>query len=131
MSMRDDLLYLATAQAFGNSGSEYTDDEVNFGVTTPALNKGNMFGLHMIVTTAYTDLDSGCIMWIVHGAATTPTTKHSGMFIPVASLVKGARFFVPCSLGVDILQYARGYFEVVSENATLGNSDVYFGPGPE
>jgi hypothetical protein len=129
---RDDLLYVAAAQAFGNAGSEYSDDEIDTEITTPAWNRGHLdWGLNMIVTTTYTDLDSGCFLWAVHGAATGPTTEHTGMFIPVASLVKGARFFVPLGKGVDMLRYIRGYFEVVSENATLGNSDMYFGPRPD
>lgn len=127
MPMYDYKYLLTEAQAMGNAGSEYTTDEINFGVTTPNVNANGEFGLHMVVTTTYTDLDSGCIIWTTHGASTSPTTKHSGMFIPVASLVAGAKFFVPLG-SIDLLQYARGYFEVVSESATLGNSTFWFGP---
>lgn len=129
MGMYDYKYLICSAQAFGNAGSEYSDDELNFGIVTSGLNVGGQGGLHMVVTTAYTDLDSGCILWTVHGAATTPTTKHTGMFIAVADLVAGAHFFVPWG-STPLLQYARAYFEVVSENATLGNSTCYFGPGP-
>jgi len=127
--MYDYLHLLCEDQVLGNAGDEYTDDEVNFGVTTPAVNKSGNFGLHMVVKTAYTGLDSGCILWIAHGAATAPTTKHTGMFIPVASLTLGAHFFIPCG-STPLLQYARALFEVVSENATAGASDIWFGPGP-
>lgn len=130
MPMSDKLLYLCDAQALGNAGSEYTDDETNFGVTTPAANRGGKFGLHVVVTTAFATLTSGCIIWICHGASSSPTTKHTGMFIAVADLTAGAHFFIPCG-STPLLQYARGYFEVVSENATGGACDMWFGPGPD
>ena len=129
MPMYDDLFELCAEQVLGNAADEYTDDEVNFGVTTPNVNASGNFGLHMVVTTTYTGLDSGAILWIVHGAATTPTTKHTGMFIAVADLVAGAHFFVPCG-NVPLLQYARGLFDIVSEVATAGKSTCWFGPGP-
>lgn len=128
--LRDRKYQLCSEQVLGNAADEYTDDEVNFGVTTPAVNKSGNFGLHMVVTTAYTGLDSGANLWIVHGAATAPTTKHSAMFIPVASLTKGAHFFVPCG-STPLLQYARGLFDIVSEVATAGASTCWFGPGPD
>jgi hypothetical protein len=126
MGMRDYKFQLCDAQVLGNAGDEYTDDEVNFGVTTPAVNMLGDFGLHMVVTTTYATLTSGAVLWIVHGASSTPTTLHTGMFIPVASLTKGAHFFVPCG-NVPLLQYARGLFDVVSENATAGASTCWFG----
>jgi hypothetical protein len=127
--MYDDLFELCVEQVLGNAGSEYTDDEVNFGITTPNVSAMNNFGLHLIVTTTFATLTSGAIMWIAHGAATSPTTKHTGMFIAAADLVAGSHFFIPCG-NVPVLQYARGYFEVVSENATAGKATCYFGPGP-
>jgi len=128
MPIHDAKFRLCDAQVLGNAGDEYTDDEVNFGITTPAPNKSGKWGLHFVVTTAFTGLDSGANIWIIHGAATAPTTKHTAMFIPVASLVAGAHFFVEAGKGVDILQYVRGLFDVVSENATAGAGDMWFGP---
>ena len=129
MPLRDTLFDLCSAQVLGNAGDEYTDDQANFGMANPKLNLGNKFGLHLIVTTAFTGLDSGAILWIAHAATENPTVKHTGMFIPVAELTAGAHFFIPCG-SIPILQYARGLFEVVSENATAGAADCYFGPGP-
>ena len=126
MPMYDYKYLLCEAQALGNAGDEYTDNEVDFGVTTPNVNAGGEFGLHMVVTTTYTTLTSGAILWICHGAATAPTTKHTGMFIPVASLVAGAHFFVPCG-SIPLLEFARGLFDVVSENAGAGASTCWFG----
>lgn len=127
MPMYDYKYLLCSAQVLGNAGDEYTDDEVNFGVTTPNVNARNEFGMHIVVTTVFAGLDSGCIMFIAHGAATSPTTKHTGMFIPVASLVAGAHFFVPAG-SIPLLQYARGLMDVVSENASGGAMTIWFGP---
>lgn len=129
MPMYDYLELLAEEQALGNAADEYTTNEVNLGFTTPYINRSGNFGLHMVVTTAYTGLDSGANLWIVHGAATSPTTKHTGMFIAVADLTLAAYFFVPCG-STPILQYVRGLFDIVSEVATAGASTIWFGPGP-
>ena len=129
MGASDDKLYLCDAQVLGNAADEYTDDEINFGMASPGVNKSGNFGLHFVVTTAFTGLDSGVNVWTAHGAATAPTTKHTGMFIPVASLVAGAHFFIPQG-STPLLQYARGLFDIVSEVATAGAGDMWFGPGP-
>lgn len=129
MGMYDEHFELCDEQVLGNAADEYTDDEVNFGIVTPAPNAGGQFGLHLVVTTTFTGLDSGVNVWAVHGAATAPTTKHTGMFIPVASLVAGAHFFIPIG-STPMLQYARGLFDIVSEVATAGAATMYFGPGP-
>ena len=130
MPINDYYLRLATEQVLGNAADEYTTDEVDFGVTNPNVNLSGNFGMHMVVTTAYTGLASGANLDIVHGAATAPTTVHSSMFIPVADLVAGAHFFVPCG-SIPLLRYARGLFDIVSEVATAGASTIWFGPGPD
>jgi len=130
MGLYDVKYLLAEEQVLGNAGDEYSDDEVNFGVVTPNVNATNEFGLHMVVTTTYTGLDSGCRFGTVHGAATTPTDLHTSMFIAVADMVAGAHFFIPVG-STPLLQYARALMEVVSENATAGASTCYFGQGPD
>lgn len=126
MPMYDYKYLLHDDADLGHSGDEYTTNEVNFGVTTPAVNMGGKFGIHLVVTEAFTDLTEGAIVWICHGAATSPTTKHTGMFIPVASLTLGAHFFIPAG-NIPLLQYSRGFFDVVSTNATLGEGTMWFG----
>jgi hypothetical protein len=128
MPMYDNLLLLHEDAIIGQAADEYTAAEQNFGVTTPAPNLSGNFGMHIVVTTTFTGSASGVIMWIVHGAATTPTTKHTGMFIPVASLVAGAHFFVPCG-SIPLLQYARGLYDE-EEVSTAGKMTIWFGPGP-
>lgn len=127
MPMYDYKLLLCDAQVLGNAADEYTDDEANFGMTTPGLVQASGMGLHLVVTTAFTGLDSGAILWLCHGAASSPTTKHTGMFIPVASLVKGAHFFIPMG-STPVLQYARGLFDIVNEVATAGAATCWIGP---
>ena len=130
MPKYDYLFLLHDDTDIGHAADEYSTNEVDFGMTNPDINKSGNFGLHMIVTEAFTDLDSGANLWIVHGAATSPTTKHTGMFIPVANLTLGAHFFVPCG-SIPLLRYARALFDIVSESATLGEVTMYFGPGPD
>lgn len=129
MPMHDYKLLIADAQVLGNAADEYSDDEVNFGMAAPGVNKSGNFGLHMVVTTTFAGLDSGAILWIIHGAASSPTTKHTGMFIAAADLTAGKHFFVPCG-STPLLQYARGLFDIVSEVASAGAADLWFGPGP-
>jgi len=127
--MYDKLMLLCTEQVLGNAADEYTDDpgEINFGITTPAVNRGGNFGLHAVVTTAFTGMAEGAILWICHGAATTPTTKHTGMFVAVGDLKAGAHFFIPCG-STPLLQYARGLFDIVTNVATAGAMTMWFGP---
>jgi len=126
MPMYDYKYLLHDDADIGHAADEYSENEVDFEQTTPNVNAGGEFGLHMVVTEAFTDLDSGAILWIVHGAATSPTTKHSGMFIPVANLTLGAHFYVPMG-SIPCLRYARALFDIVSESATLGEVTMWFG----
>lgn len=133
MPLSDDLFWLADAQILGDSGSEYSDEDVNFGYAAPDVNSGGGFGLHMLITTTYTTLTSGCILWIATNASATPAAagdRHTGMFIAVARMKKGNHFYVPCG-SEPLLQWANAEFEVVSDNPGAGASDLWFGPpGP-
>lgn len=131
MPASDTKFWLSDAQVLGNSGSEYSVEDIDFGYAAPGINKGGGFGLHMLITTKYETLTSGCILWIVHSAAVTPTTRHTGMFIAVADMLKGNHFYVPCG-STPLLRYARAWFEVLdASNPSAGASDLYFGPpGP-
>ena len=126
MGLADYKYLLETENAM--TTAEYTTDEIYHAQTTPALNRAGNFGLHVVVTTAFTGLDSGIYFWIIHGSATSPTTKHSALFVPVAALTAGAHFFIPAGVGVDLLQFMRGYKEPVSEAATAGATTSWFGP---
>ena len=126
MPMYDYKYLLHDAAIIGQAADEYSANEVNFGVTTPNVNAKGDFGLHVVIGVAFTGCASGVTFWIVHGAATTPTTKHTGMFVPVAELVAGADFFIPCG-SVELLQYARMLFDE-SEVSTAGTLTAYFGP---
>lgn len=130
MGMYDYLELLGEAQVVGDAADEYSTNEVDLGFAAPVpgINRGNKFGLHAVVTAAFTGLDSGVYIWIVHGAATSPTTKHTCAYFSAAELTLGKKIFIPCAQGTDILRYARGLFDIVSETATAGALTWYFGP---
>jgi len=126
--MYDYLLQLCSEQVLGNAADEIADYEVNFGVTNPNLGRSNMFGLHLIVTTAFTGLDSGVNIELTHGAATAPTTVAASRFFAVTDLTLGKHYFIPGP--PSLLQYASMNFNIVSEVATAGAMTAYFGePG--
>jgi len=112
-----------------NTTDAVTTNEVDFGVTTPAPNISNQFGMHVIVTTTFTTLTEGVIWWILHGASgtlTTSSTKHTGMFVDVADMVKAAHHYVPCG-SIPLLRYACGMFDAVSTAAGAGKTTVFLG----
>ena len=125
MGLADYKYLLDTANAM--TTAEYSTDEVDFGFAGPGYNQSNQFGCHFVVTTTFTGLAEGIVLWIVHATTTAPTIKHTGMFVPVASLIAGAHFFVPCG-SVKLLQFVRAYKEPVSSAAVLGAFTTWLGP---
>jgi hypothetical protein len=92
---------------------------------------GISWGLHGIVTTAFTGMAEGCFLAIIHSAAddlSAASVQHTKMFIPVASLVAGAHFFVPIGKGVTLLRYVGGVFDIVTNVATAGAMTCWLGP---
>lgn len=125
MPMYDYLYLLADAQVLGDAADENASNEVNFGVTNPNVGMSGMFGLHIVVTTTFTGLNSGVNIEIVNGASTTPTTVCASRFFAVGDLVKGKHYFIPAP--PSLLQYASAKFNIVSEAATAGAATMYFG----
>lgn len=126
MPMYDYKYLLHDDKIIGQAADEYSTNEVDFGVATPNVNAKGDFGLHVVVTTLFAGCASGVTFWIIHGAATAPTTKHTGMFVPVAEMVAGANFFIPCG-SVELLQFARMLFDE-AEVSTAGKLTAFFGP---
>ncbi len=88
--------------------------------------KLNMFGLHVIITTAFLANLTSALIWIVHGTGATPTTLLSGRYFTLAQLaVLGAHYFIPCAPG--LLRYASLYFDLTGVPAG-GAMTAYFGP---
>lgn len=114
-----------------NTVAAVASDKINTGVTNPGYNKGGVpWGLHVIVTTAFTGLTEGVGLGIIHSAAddlTTSSELHSSMFVPVAEMVAGAHFFIPAG-SRDLKQYITGLFNPVSTAASTGKSTMFFGP---
>jgi len=108
------------------AASTYSGGEINFGITNPDVGQSNMYGVHIVITTTYTNLESGVQVWYCHGAATTPTTKLAARLLPVADMVAGAHFFFP--LPPKCLQYSRLKFVPVSETSSNGALTAWLGP---
>lgn len=126
MPLYDYKFLLSDAQAVMTAADEYSTNYVDFGYADPNVGRGGKFGLHLVVTTAFTGLDSGCNVWIVDGTTTSPTTKTVARFLAVASLTAGAHFYIP---GPHSLQrYVRCYYDLVSEVATAGAFTAWLGP---
>ena len=132
MPLNDAKLRLCAAQVLGNAADEMCTDTLNTGITVPGLEKlSPAWGLHGIVTTTFTGLAEGCFLSIIHSATdnlSAASVEHTKMFIPVASLVAGAHFFVPIGKGVPLLQYVGGTFDIVTNVATAGAMTCWFGP---
>jgi hypothetical protein len=112
-----------------NTTDAVTTNEVDFGVTTPAPNISNQFGMHVIVTTTFGNLTEGVIWWILHdgtGTLNTSSPKHTGMFVAAADMVKNAHHYVPCG-SIPLLRYACGMFDAVNTAANAGKTTVYLG----
>ena len=126
MPMYDHKYLLTEAEAFTTDAYTTDVDDIKFPSTNPNAGRAGKLGMHWVVTTAFTGLDSGVILWAVHGAATAPTTKLIGRFVAVADMVAGAHFYVP--MPPSNLQFVRGWFDAVSEAATAGALTVWIGP---
>ena len=126
MPMYDYKLLIHEATDMCNAASTYSSGEINFGVTNPNVGANQNFGAHIVVTTAYTNLESGVDVWVVHGAATTPTTKLCNRRLPVASMTAGAHFYIP--IPPTNLQYMRLEFIPVSETSSNGACTAWLGP---
>lgn len=126
MGMYDYLFLLHDDADVGHSGSEYSTNEVDFERSDPDHNKGaGSFGLHFIVTEAFTTLDY-LIIHICAGTATAPTTQVISRKIALADLTLGKHYFIPAP--PTLARYARAYFEVSGSNAGAGEGTAYFGP---
>jgi len=106
--------------------TNYTTDEVNFGVTNPNVGRSNKFGAHIIVTTAAGGATEGVYFEVHHGAATAPTTPHMRRYFTLAQLAAGKHYFIPC--GQTLLQYARVICSKHTTDLNAGNFQIYFGP---
>jgi hypothetical protein len=131
MGMSDYLLWLhskatTAGTVIGQSGDEYSEDEVDFEIAAPGVEKSGNFGLHIVVQEDFATMVDNNV-WIVTGAATAPTTKLIGRYFVLADLVAGKHYLIPCPPG-GMLRYARALWDVVETNPTAGKVSMYFGP---
>ncbi len=127
MPQYDYLMLVCSAALYTTDAYAYTavGNVVNFGITQPDLGKAGKFGLHVVITTAFTASLTDCVIWIVHGAGATPTTKLSGRYFTLAQLAVLTHYFIPCAPG--LLQYASLFWDT---NGTPGAGALtaWFGP---
>lgn len=138
--------------AFGASGSQYSNLELDFGVpgsgspanfpsytekgyTNPPEVVGDnntQFGLHIMVMSAFNTLTS--INFQICTSSTTAALFNStpnpiaARTLTLAQLgVLGADYFIPCNFA-SVLEFLRFYGAVTGSNPTLGTLIAWFGP---
>ena len=123
-----DYLYLLQSDT-ANTSDAITTYAVDFGVTAPAVQAGGKFGLHVVVTTAFTSLTEGVNLTVIHSASddlSTSSEKHTSMFVPVAEMTLGAHFFIPLG-SRPLKRYVGGLWDVVSTSGATGKTTWYLG----
>jgi hypothetical protein len=102
--------------------------------TYPTMPRGGQnWGLHVIVTTAFTSTDSGHFPVTISaissnspGDTSTYVVLGSRIFTLTQFEVAGAHYFIPCSPGM--LRYLRAMFAVTTGITGNGKVYIYFGP---
>lgn len=138
--------------AFGASGSQYSNLELDFGTpgtgsplnfpsytekayTTPPENVGAsvvQFGLHIQVMSAFNTLTS-INFQVCTSSATAALFNSSPNPIAARTLtlaqlgVLGAHYFIPVNFG-SVLEFLRFYGAVTGSNPTTGTIIAWFGP---
>lgn len=124
MGMYDKKFLLDDAVAI--TVDAYSTDEVKL----PHVNNvaPMNWGLHLVVTIAFGTF-AGFILWVIHGAAATPTTQYIARNCGAAAVfTKGKHLWIPLG-GLPLLQYIRAYYDITTTGT--GSATVYFGPGPD
>ena len=123
MGLGDEKLMFSEAQAILLAADEASEDTIDFQDTTHNLGVGTDLSLEMVVTTAFTGLDSGMKVSLQsdedNGFATALVTEFVSGTIAVAALVAGARFVWPLP-SMDMKRHVRVWYDLVSEVATAG-----------
>lgn len=141
MPQHDYLLLLDDDHKAGANGNTNSQNYIDFGVTTPSAGEnpsltyvraGNKIGVHLVVTQAYTALNSGMTIRVYHKAdgTTSMTLRDEFLFTRAQLNVLGAHYFLPLRPGT-LLRYAKLQHIPVSQNGTLGKIQTWFGPGAD
>ena len=127
MPMYDNKFLLDEALDGMAAASTNSSLDINFGVTNPNCAVKGEFGAHIVITQAYTAVNSGCNIIVKHGAATAPTTTLIARLLTQTQLkVLGAHYFIP--FPPANLQFVRLQYYPVSETSTLGYHTAWLGP---
>jgi len=127
MPINDYAMRLATDLDGMAAASTNSTWEIKFATANPNCAKNGKFGAHIVITQAYTDVNSGCNIIVKHGAASGPTTSLIQRFLSKTQLgVAGAHYFIP--FPPTNLQYVRLQYYPVSETSTNGTHTAWLGP---
>jgi hypothetical protein len=124
MAVYDYLFLLHSDTAIGQSGSEATTNEINFGVANPNIGASGQAVMTVHVTQAFTSL-TGAYITLFHGAATSPTTTLISRYLSSTQLGLLKKYILP--IPPTNLQYVKGYFQVVGSNPGAGKITAYIG----
>jgi hypothetical protein len=116
-----------TGVNISHSGDEYSEDEINFGVTNPNVGAVGNFGLHIEITEAFATMSVATVS-VVHGASTAPTTILVSRYFALADLTLGKHYFLP--MPPTNLQFVRAYWDTTT-NASTGMVNLWLGPGKD
>jgi hypothetical protein len=116
---------------FCHAAAEYSytaQDYIDFGFTDPHVERGDKFGLHIVINETFTTGSSLAELdiWIVTGTTSSPTTKLTGRAFLLADLAAGKHYFIPCKGKVQ--RYLGAYGVPNTGAATAGQVCMWFGP---
>jgi len=123
MGLGDEKLMFSENQEILTAVDEASEDTIDFQATTHNLGVGTDLKLEMVVTTAFTGLDSGMIVSLQsdedNGFATSNVTEFVTRTIAASELTLGARFEWPLP-SMDMKRHLRVWYDTVSQVATAG-----------
>jgi hypothetical protein len=127
-----DYKYLLTEDVDGMASATgvYSTNEIDFGRATPNVSADGNFGAHIVITQAYTAVNSGCDIHVMHSSAVNANTRLITRRLSQTQLkVLGAHYFIP--IPPAHLRYVRLMYIPVSETSTLGYHVAWLGPNTD
>ena len=138
MPQYDYYLLLDNSHKHCKNSNSNSQNYIDFGVTTPSsgynpaltyVKAGKHLGVHIVVTQAYTGLNSGMNVWVQNGASSTGGSNLVARFLSRAKLnVAGNHFFLPIPPGT-LLEFVKlNCHRVGATNASAGKLTTWLGP---
>lgn len=125
----DAKLYLSTSQAFTGTDA-ISENTLDTEVTYPGWEKGNPACVVIQSEALGTGTTGFSFIVVSHTSAPTDGTYEvARMKVPIASVVKDARFIIPLPAGVNLKRHIAVYTDCISNNET-GTFTIYVAPMP-